>query len=777
MPHFMPVLLSVRRSAAAFADRAWVALALGILLAVAAWTSPWPWLFAPLLTAGVTLGCLAALLRILGRPVSDIPSDRLRRLCACTPGATLVTDAEGRVLIASPEAQRRVAAMRGQPVSDALQALFADPRRAVGDLIAAAARGLPASARRSLASGPLQVGVERAGSGLFLWRFDSSATDGPEIALPMVRLDPAGRLSVINAAARALVGQSHETVAALLAGASDETEEVVVETPEGPSRRRLLQLCMADGGREFYILPQGPASRVAEAPEGFLDALPVALLQLDTDGTVRLSNARAVRLLGGEPGEALNLCDRLEGLGRPVSDWLADAAQGRAPNTAEVLRVARDDREVFVQVALARMAEGALVAVLHDVTEMKTLEAQFTQSQKMQAIGQLAGGVAHDFNNLLTAISGHCDLLMLRHDAGDPDYGDLVQIHQNANRAASLVGQLLAFSRKQTLSPEVLDLRDTMGELAHLLDRLVGEKVQLRMRHAEALPPIRADKRQLEQVVMNLVVNARDAMPEGGEIRIETEAVQLSTELQRDRAVVPPGPYAMIRVRDEGQGIPPDRLSKIFEPFYTSKRPGEGTGLGLSTVYGIVKQTGGFVFVDSTVGQGSCFSVYLPTHSGRVGPVAPLQESGAVEDMPGSAVVLLVEDEAPVRSFAARAMRMRGHTVLEAESGEEALETLADPELKVDVFVTDVVMPGLDGPGWVSKALAARPGTRVIFVSGYAEDSFGEIKARIPNSVYLPKPFSLADLTATVQRQLRAAAEPGDTEGQRDKGKLPEQVP
>jgi two-component system cell cycle sensor histidine kinase/response regulator CckA len=346
---------------------------------------------------------------------------------------------------------------------------------------------------------------------------------------------------------------------------------------------------------------------------------------------------------------------------------------------------------------------------------------------------------------------------MLRHDTGDPDYGDLVQIHQNANRAASLVGQLLAFSRKQTLSPEVLDLRDTLGELAHLLDRLVGEKVRLRIRHAAALPPIRADKRQLEQVVMNLVVNARDAMSEGGEIRLETEAVQLTSELQRDRAVVPPGPYALIRVRDEGHGIPPDRLPKIFEPFYTTKRPGEGTGLGLSTVYGIIKQTGGYVFVDSIVGQGSCFTLYLPAYSGGRDEVA--QTTVAEEDSaPDSGIVLLVEDEAPVRSFAARAMRMRGHTVLEAESGEEALEVLADPDLAVDVFVTDVVMPGLDGPGWVSEALKARPGTRVVFVSGYAEDSFGEIRARIPNSVYLPKPFSLADLTTTVQRQLQASA-------------------
>ncbi|MCO8144259.1 ATP-binding protein [Rhodovulum tesquicola] len=221
--------------------------------------------------------------------------------------------------------------------------------------------------------------------------------------------------------------------------------------------------------------------------------------------------------------------------------------------------------------------------------------------------------------------------------------------------------------------------------------------------------------------------------------------------------MVPAGPYAVVRVIDKGEGIPPDRLTKIFEPFFTTKRPGEGTGLGLSTVYGIVKQTGGFIFVDSELGKGSTFTLYLPAYHGEAEAEA-IPAAETEEELPDSGVVLLVEDEAPVRSFASRALAMRGHTVLEAESGEEALEILADPGLRIDVFVTDVVMPGLDGPGWVAQALQERPGTKVVFVSGYAEDSFGEIRARIPNSVYLPKPFSLADLTATVQRQLRATA-------------------
>ena len=377
------------------------------------------------------------------------------------------------------------------------------------------------------------------------------------------------------------------------------------------------------------------------------------------------------------------------------------------------------------------------------------------QSQKMQAIGQLAGGVAHDFNNLLTAISGHCDLLLLRHDQGDPDYGDLVQINQNANRAAALVGQLLAFSRKQTMQPEVMDLRDTLSDLAHLLNRLVGEKVRLTLKHDPVLPTVRGDRRQLEQVMMNLVVNARDAMPEGGEIVVETERRELAESMTRDRAVVAPGLYVSVRVTDEGMGIPQDKLQKVFEPFFTTKRTGEGTGLGLSTVYGIVKQTGGFIFVDSVVGQGTCFTLLFPAFE------APRQEAVAIEQkaerkLPeqGSGVVLLVEDEAPVRAFAARALRLRGYTVIEAETAEDALQTLDDDDLAVDIFVTDVVMPGMDGPTWVRKARERRPDTRVVFVSGYAEDAFGEGSEEIPNSVFLPKPFSLSDLTETVHQQL-----------------------
>lgn len=330
-----------------------------------------------------------------------------------------------------------------------------------------------------------------------------------------------------------------------------------------------------------------------------------------------------------------------------------------------------------------------------------------------------------------------------------------MQIHQNANRAASLVGQLLAFSRKQNLQPEVVDLRDTLSDLTHLFNRLVCEKVTLTLNHDPNLSTIKADKRQLEQILMNLVVNARDAMPDGGSIQVVTENLVLVNEIERDRAFVPAGEYVVVKVIDEGEGIPPEVISKIFVPFYTTKQLGEGTGLGLSTAYGIVKQTGGYIFADSEVGRGTQFSLLFPHHDVPIIEVVH-QELPVVAALTftSDGVVLLVEDEAPVRAFASRALRLRGYTVLEADCAEAALQLLSDPELNVDIFVTDVIMPGMDGPTWVREALCDRPDTKVVFVSGYAEDAFADDKSKIANSVFLSKPFSLNDLTNTVHGQL-----------------------
>lgn len=501
-------------------------------------------------------------------------------------------------------------------------------------------------------------------------------------------------------------------------------------------------------------LPVIPAGMPQHADD--FDDLPVSLLLLAPSAVIVRANNSARELLGTKAVAGQPLTQLLDGLGRELGDWVSDVSARRTIGGSEVLHLKGDGPQRFVQISLSRGKEEYVTAVLSDASELKTLEAQFVQSQKMQAIGQLAGGIAHDFNNLLTAITGHCDLLMLRHDKADPDYADLDQISQNANRAAALVRQLLAFSRKQTLKLQIMDLRDTLSDLTHLLNRLVGERIALTFDHDPALRMIRADRRQLEQVIMNLVVNARDAMPQGGDITIVTDNVRFETGTEFGRAMLPAGDYVRVQVRDQGCGIAPDDLAKIFEPFFTTKRTGEGTGLGLSTAYGIVKQTGGYIFCDSAPGEGSCFSLFFPAHDKEpdVAAEAATPEVAVRARRDAEGTVLLVEDEAPVRAFASRALKLQGFNVLEADCGEEALSLLSDPALSVDVFVTDVVMPGMDGPTWVREALQARPETRVIFMSGYAEDIFAEGHAPVPGAGFLAKPFSLSELTAMVSKLL-----------------------
>ncbi len=674
------------------------------------------------------------------------------------------TDINGQILYRNTAAQARF----GQATATLVAALndhFASPASVLYRLQSRATQGGAAREDVVTRRGHSRLSVHRVAPGCFLWRLeefvDRSATGrGAEtLSLPMLIANKAGVVLFTNEAMRRLLGGRPKRLDRVLTSPNAHNgEEVEVPGVDGPVRAILAEVGGAGERREIYLLPVAERPDASQVREDF-EHVPVALLRLSGDGTLRAANRAAREMLGLNGDGVYSFHDLYEGLGRPVQDWLSDVVSERNLGGSEVLRPRTGSPDSFHQVTLRRVVEQGrpgILAVMQDATAMKLLEAQFVQSQKMQAIGQLAGGIAHDFNNLLTAISGHCDLLLLRHEKEDGDYADLVQVHQNANRAAALVGQLLAFSRKQTLRAERIDLQEVLSDMAHLLNRLVGERVRLQLTHAPELGMIRADKRQLEQVLMNLVVNARDAMPEGGTIRVETEALSLKDEMRRDRAVVPKGDYAVIRVIDRGVGIPPERLDKIFEPFFTTKRQGEGTGLGLSTVYGIVKQTGGFIFVDSTPGEGSVFHLHFPIHDGSGDDAeAPKADSARkVVLRQGEGVVLLVEDEAPVRAFASRALRMRGYTVLEAENAEDALRTLEDPELEIDIFVTDVVMPGMDGPSWVKQALETRPGVRVVFVSGYAEDCLSEEQGRIPNSVFLAKPFSLNDLAATVQGQL-----------------------
>jgi len=403
------------------------------------------------------------------------------------------------------------------------------------------------------------------------------------------------------------------------------------------------------------------------------------------------------------------------------------------------------------------MADGKAVLFLLDVSEQKALEVKFAQSQKMQAVGQLAGGVAHDFNNLLTVIMGNSEFLLMRHQAGDPSFKEINEIHQNAMRAATLVGQLLAFSRKQTMQPKVLVVRDVVGEIALMLRRLLREGIELNLEHGSDLWPIHADEAQITNAIINLVVNARDAMPNGGVVTIRTANEATSHATALGTAIMPAGDYVRIDVSDTGTGIPPEILGKIFDPFFTTKPVGQGTGLGLATVYGIIKQSGGFIMLESELGRGTTFRVYLPRYHIDQNAVVPEAEPAAPRDVTGQDTILLVEDEEAVRSFAARALRMRGYNVIEASGGEEALEHVRAGKVPIHLIITDVVMPNMDGPTMVRQVRRIRPDMAVIFMSGYAEEAFRRNDEKAEDLHFLPKPFGLKQLAAKVKEVLSGA--------------------
>ncbi len=444
----------------------------------------------------------------------------------------------------------------------------------------------------------------------------------------------------------------------------------------------------------------------------------------------------------------------------------ADAAIQQAlaghTNVAPIEIAVGPQGEYTRRVYLSPIAEGsgareAAVLFLIDATEQKALETKFAQSQKMEAVGKLAGGIAHDFNNVLTAIIGFSDLLLQTHRPTDAAYKDIMNIKQSANRAAGLVRQLLAFSRRQTLQTEVLQLGEVITDLSALLNRAIGEKIDLKILTGRDLGYVKADKTQFEQVIINLAVNAADAMPDGGRVTIRTRNVSERESLKLSHMGVTPGDYVAVEVEDTGVGMSPEVMSKIFEPFFTTKGVGKGTGLGLSTVYGIVKQTGGFIYPESTPGKGTMFRVFLPRHDMDGEEEVAAQKVAKKErpgDLTGSGRVLLVEDEDVVRSFAVRALKRQGYEVLEASTGVEALEIMSAQAGRIDIVVSDVVMPEMDGPTLLKELRKTNPDMKIIFVSGYPDDAFK--KSLDPNETFafLAKPFSLPQLAAKVKEQL-----------------------
>jgi two-component system cell cycle sensor histidine kinase/response regulator CckA len=384
----------------------------------------------------------------------------------------------------------------------------------------------------------------------------------------------------------------------------------------------------------------------------------------------------------------------------------------------------------------------------------------------MDMVGQLAGGIAHDFNNVLSAIMMANDFLLNAHKPTDPSFQDIMQIKQNATRAATLVRQLLAFSRRQTLRPQVLDLGDALSDLTMLLRRLIGEKVKLDLVHGRDLWPVKVDVSQFEQVIVNLAVNARDAMPEGGRLTVRTANVSTEEAGHLAYKGMPPADYVRIEISDTGTGIPADIVDKIFEPFFSTKEVGKGTGLGLSTVYGIVKQTGGFIYVESEAGEGTSFHIFLPRHQAGLEPLPePVATHGAIKegpaaevkprtDLTGQGTILLVEDDEGLRSLNARGLRSRGYSVIEASNGIEAMEALEQEDGAVDLVVSDVVMPEMDGPTLLKAMRGRNPNLKIIFVSGYAEDAFEKSLPENQQFAFLPKPFTLSQLVAAVKETM-----------------------
>ena len=521
-----------------------------------------------------------------------------------------------------------------------------------------------------------------------------------------------------------------------------------------------------------FVLNRSPGAETSEDLRAaevrfarFFHSAPIAIATLDAKGNMGSTNAAFARMfaasLVGKDAHAcftslVNKDSREE-----TADAVDAAINGRVRITPVNVSFGGDKEhtgQLFFSPVSSIGADrnekfsGAILYAI-DTTHQRSQEMQMIQGQKMQTVGQLAGGIAHDFNNLLTAIILGTDELIGRHKATDPGFRDIISIKQNANRAASLVSQILAFSRRQTMRPKMLNLNDSISNLSMLLDRLIGDNIKLSMERSRDLWMVRADVTQLEQVIMNLAVNARDAMPAGGVLTIATRNVSQRETAQMQDQGMQVGEYVLVQVSDTGSGMTDEVREKVFEPFFTTKGVGKGTGLGLSTVYGIVKQTSGFIYIDSEVGEGASFRIYLPRYEAT--PEELVRQKAKARkisktDITGNETILLVEDEEEVRGFSARALRKRGYKVYEAGTGVEALEVMEELNGRVDLVVSDVMMPEMDGPTMGRAMRRANPDMRIIFVSGFAQDVLDEED----DFIFMPKPYGLKQLAEKVKEVL-----------------------
>ncbi len=706
-------------------------------------------------------------------------------LASASDDALAVTDRSGRLVCANDRFEILFAGFPTPPdlpVSDHDSTRLADAGRAAWRDGEGRAEGL------QVFGSPVAARVNRIGEDILVWRFigvqaldltaqvqaliaghtgDRMGGAGIMTALvtPEGRIRTANRVFRVRALGSAEANPEGRDFARLLI--TDSTGMVRFER-EGLTGTplRVLQIPFLEGEDApmlVALLDEEPGKGASPAigssttahVRSLIALLPSGIALVDRDGRfVSMNDAfvRATRINTAAPplypGDLVVREDK-----GPLADAVRKFAGG-APQSAEMAVRFTDapDEPVSIKLAGARgLGDAAVLISLKDSGEEGKLKRQVAQATKMQAVGQLAGGVAHDFNNILTAIIGHCDLMLERHSPGDGDYDDIQQIRANSNRAASLTRQLLAFSRQQTLRPQILQLPDVISEVSNLLKRLLGETVTLEVKHGRNLGPVRADPGQLEQVVVNLGVNARDAMltanPNGGgTLTIETMAVAASQVRDMQDDILPVGDYTALRISDTGTGIPPEILGKIFEPFFTTKEVGKGTGLGLSTVYGIIKQSGGFIFADNNPAGGAEFTIFLPVHAAAEEAVAkpPLPSKEKPSDLWGSGTILVVEDEDMVRAIAERALSRQGYTVITAENGEVALELLENAG-RPDLLVSDVVMPLMDGPTMARQVRQKYPDLPILFMSGYAEEQLRK-SIDLDNVAFLPKPFSVQQL-------------------------------